>query len=302
MYHPASTTQDCTGTSPFAPPQMQNLQRQDSAMVVDALRKDPKEPMFLCPSPSSTHNGIAKIPYPTQIADPRACAWLDECKANSLRSTPILAWPCAALQPSDNDDAALSTEIVNPAAESFTAIECSSGASAGTALSVSSVAGIDTTAICRPTEEFPCPVLKTNEPWSYKTALPHDHDTPDHRDTSSRSSNKSTRLPHKLIERRYRDKMATQLKNLSAKLPALTSSFPCTEDAEDLPRCLKGPPKAAIVAAAIKHIDLLERELRETKAFVERLQEQVAGLQKLVKCDECSLLRYFESRKARDSG
>ncbi|KAM0705455.1 hypothetical protein Q7P35_006814 [Cladosporium inversicolor] len=302
MYHLASTTQDCTGTSLSAPPQMQNLQRQDSTMVVDVLHKHPKDSLVLCPSPPSTHSGIAKMPYPTQIADPRACAWLDECKANSLRSTPILAWPCAALQLSDNDDVALSTGIVNPAAESFTAMECSSGALAGTALSVSSFAGIDTMAICRPTEEFPYPVLKTNEPLSYETALPHDHDTPNHRNTSSRSSNKSTRLPHKLIERRYRDKMATQLNNLSAKLPALISSFPYTEDAEDLPRCLKGPPKAAIVAAAVKHIDLLERELRETKTFVERLQEQVAGLQKFVKCDECSLLRYFESRKAQDSG
>ncbi|KAM0703817.1 hypothetical protein Q7P35_009756 [Cladosporium inversicolor] len=281
---------------------MQNLQRKDSAMVVDVLHEFPKESLFWCPSPPSTHSGIAKIPYPTQIVDPRACPWLDQGKATSLRATPILAWPCIALQSSDNDDAALSTEIVNPAVEPFTAMEYSSGALAGTALSVSSVVGTDTTAICRPSEEFPCPELKPNEQWSYKIALLHDHDTSEHRHTSSRSSNKSTPLPHKLIERRYRDRMATQLDNLSAKLPALTSGFPCTEDAEDLPRCLKRPPKAAIVAAAIKHIDLLERELRETRTFVERLQEQVGGLQKLVKCDECSLLRCFESGKAQEIG
>jgi hypothetical protein len=97
------------------------------------------------------------------------------------------------------------------------------------------------------------------------------------------------------VERRYRDKMKAQLDSLYSKLPALKSSYPCTLEVEESPRTLKGPPKAVVIAGAVRYIEQLESELEESKLFVERLQKQVAGLQKLVKCDDCSLLRYFEN-------
>lgn len=117
------------------------------------------------------------------------------------------------------------------------------------------------------------------------------------RQTSPKLPGMPSRVPHKLVERRYRDKMKAHLDTLSSKIPAIQLSYPCAFDFEDSPGGLKGPPKAVIIAGAIKYIEELESEREETRLFIERLQGQVAGLQKLVKCDDCSLLRYFANAK-----
>lgn len=103
----------------------------------------------------------------------------------------------------------------------------------------------------------------------------------------------SNRTPHKIVERRYRDKMNAQLDILYSKLPALGSSFPCALEIEDSTASPKSPPKAVIISGAVRYIDQLENEHKETEAFIQRLQKQVTDLQKLVECDDCSLLRFF---------
>lgn len=127
------------------------------------------------------------------------------------------------------------------------------------------------------------------------TISPSDGPTSGDRQASLKSAGVSTRVPHKFVERRYRDKMKAHLDILCSKLPALKSSYPCTLEVEESPRTFKGPPKAAVIAGAVRYIEQLESELGESRLFVDRLQKQVAGLQKLVKCDDCSLLQYFES-------
>ncbi|KAK5126103.1 hypothetical protein LTR85_011458 [Meristemomyces frigidus] len=116
------------------------------------------------------------------------------------------------------------------------------------------------------------------------------------RQPSTTSPQKPSQTPHKLIERRYRLNINAHLDNLSQKLPALKDVYACTPlDIEDAGgRAVKGPPKATVIAAAAKYIERLESEKVKVNDFVKVLQEQVEGLQKLVHCDDCAVLRYIE--------
>lgn len=53
--------------------------------------------------------------------------------------------------------------------------------------------------------------------------------------------------------------------------------------------------KASAMAAAAKHIDDLDRDIAKKDDFVEALQEQIQGLQKLVSCDDCSIVRCLQA-------
>lgn len=70
-------------------------------------------------------------------------------------------------------------------------------------------------------------------------------------------------------------------------------------DIENAEHSLKGRSKASAIAAAAKHIECLERDNEDKAMFVETLQAQIEGLQKLVRCDDCAILRCLqESRVA----
>lgn len=125
--------------------------------------------------------------------------------------------------------------------------------------------------------------------------VPKGTSTVDSRRATPNQANTSTRIPHKVVERRYRDKMKDQMELLAAKVPAISLNYPSLGEVEDAPKSLRGPPKAVIIAGAVRYIERLEREHDEAQVLIERLQEQIVGLQKLVKCDDCSLLRYLES-------
>ncbi|KAK4543208.1 hypothetical protein LTR36_005758 [Oleoguttula mirabilis] len=105
-----------------------------------------------------------------------------------------------------------------------------------------------------------------------------------------------SQTPHKLVERRYRHNINAHLDKLSQKLPALRDVYACAPlDIEDSgARVVKAPPKATVIAAAAKYIERLESEKVKANDFVRALQEQVEGLQKLVRCDDCAVLRYLE--------
>ncbi|TKA83884.1 hypothetical protein B0A55_00123 [Friedmanniomyces simplex] len=111
---------------------------------------------------------------------------------------------------------------------------------------------------------------------------------------------KGRRLPHNLIERRYRDNLNHQIEVLRDELPTFKSIVACTADIED-PTALAGkwPSKAVVIAAAIQYIAQLEQERGKAITRNTLLCAQVEGLQKLVRCDDCSIVKYLEAMKPR---
>ncbi|KAK5700339.1 hypothetical protein LTR17_023014 [Elasticomyces elasticus] len=105
---------------------------------------------------------------------------------------------------------------------------------------------------------------------------------------------KSRRLPHNLIERRYRDNLNHQIEVLRDELPTFKSIVACTGDIETtISLGAKWPSKAVVIVAAVQYIALLEQERGQVNARNTLLCEQVEGLQKLVRCDDCSIVKYL---------
>ncbi|KAF2860729.1 hypothetical protein K470DRAFT_203755, partial [Piedraia hortae CBS 480.64] len=103
------------------------------------------------------------------------------------------------------------------------------------------------------------------------------------------------RLPHSVIERRYRDNLNRQLEMLRTKLPTLKDgSTPGPSEIEDSAVPPKFPTKAVIIGAAIRYIEQLEAERDRQNSRVRSLHDQVEGLQKLVRCEDCAILKYLE--------
>lgn len=102
------------------------------------------------------------------------------------------------------------------------------------------------------------------------------------------------RIPHTVIERRYRDNLNTQIETLRLSLPSLKNAYMHTTDLEDaLPPRL--PSKAMIIATASTYIKELEAERDQAVEVAASLQQQVADLQKLIQCNDCSILQYLQA-------
>jgi len=54
------------------------------------------------------------------------------------------------------------------------------------------------------------------------------------RRASTRAANRPPRLPHRVVERRYRDNLNSQIDTLSSKLPTLRDSVACSLDVDDV--------------------------------------------------------------------
>jgi hypothetical protein len=106
---------------------------------------------------------------------------------------------------------------------------------------------------------------------------------------------RSSRVSHSHIERRYRNNIKLHLDALTTKLPAMRDSYACTPDGEDSHHTIKGPSKALVIAAAVKHIENLESDTIETKKFITALQEQIEGLQSLVRDSDCAIRRHMQA-------
>jgi hypothetical protein len=57
----------------------------------------------------------------------------------------------------------------------------------------------------------------------------------------------------------------------------------------------KLPSKANVIAAALEYIHALEEEKARLAGEDAALREQVVGLQKLVRCEECPVIKHFNS-------
>lgn len=110
------------------------------------------------------------------------------------------------------------------------------------------------------------------------------------------SVTKRSREPHNLVERRYRENLNGQLELLRGCLPSNTTSSKdspqSSSDLEDGPSVGRAPSKAATIAGAREYIGQLREE-------VTLLREQVAGLQKLVRCEDCAIVNHLDSVQLR---
>ncbi|KAK3613053.1 hypothetical protein LTR22_028326, partial [Elasticomyces elasticus] len=130
----------------------------------------------------------------------------------------------------------------------------------------------------------------TQQPDSMTTSLPTSADS-SQRTSTKRSAggelvrSKSRRLPHNLIERRYRDNLNHQIDILRDELPTFKAVVACNaadiEDTIASPLAGKWPSKAVVIAAAIQYIGLLEQQRGQAMSRNTLLCGQVAGLQKL---------------------
>ncbi|EME48518.1 hypothetical protein DOTSEDRAFT_39855 [Dothistroma septosporum NZE10] len=102
------------------------------------------------------------------------------------------------------------------------------------------------------------------------------------------------RVPHNLVERRYRDNLNNQIEALRLTLPSLRDAQPCLDALED-PSGPRMPSKAVIISTAAIYIRETENERARLLAANTALQEQVRSLQKLVGCDDCSILQYLNA-------
>ncbi|KAF2166379.1 hypothetical protein M409DRAFT_66821 [Zasmidium cellare ATCC 36951] len=103
------------------------------------------------------------------------------------------------------------------------------------------------------------------------------------------------RIPHTIIERRYRDNLNTQIETLRLSLPSLKNAYVCSPDVEDSALPPRLPSKAMIIATAATYIKEVEAERNAAFESVRELQAQVGDLQRLVSCGDCSILQYLQA-------
>jgi hypothetical protein len=111
----------------------------------------------------------------------------------------------------------------------------------------------------------------------------------------SASAGQPSRMSHSQVERRYRNTIKFHLDILITKLPALKEIRASTPDAEESNCTIKGPSKALVIASAVKHIESLESNNAECKRFIRALQEQIEGLQNLVRDSDCAVRHHLQA-------
>ena len=110
------------------------------------------------------------------------------------------------------------------------------------------------------------------------------------------SSVQRRRVPHHVVERRYRDNLNGQIEALRTCIPSLAvDECSIMSDVEDGPLPTKLPSKASVIATAQTYIKELEEQQVRLLSDAGALRGQVAGLQKLVRCEDCSVVQYVNS-------
>lgn len=104
------------------------------------------------------------------------------------------------------------------------------------------------------------------------------------------SAAKRRRLPHHVIERRYRDNLNGQIEAL--RLVVGPNADGQSEDVED-GAFTKAPSKAEVIASATDYIKDLLQTVERLQAQEKALKEQVQGLERLVRCEDCEVLKYL---------
>ena len=295
--HFGNTLCRCPEISSVEQPERQRLHRHDSPVATNGLHQGSRTFSTSCPMLPLVHSATVEKSSTAQSAGNLSAFSNPQGQTASSRVrglTGHLAAPDSAAR----HNAVVSTEnVLDTGTGTFT------GFSSGPPLATSALSATNafSARVCSPSEVSPDSSRTPAGRCPDATTSPSEDTIFEDREAALKPAGVPTRVPHKLVERRYRDKVKAQLDVLYSRIPALKLSYPCILEIEGSPRSLKGAPKAVVIAGAVRYIEQLESELKESRLFVERLQEQVTGLQKLVKCDDCSLLRYFESAKTQSA-
>ncbi|SMY24406.1 unnamed protein product [Zymoseptoria tritici ST99CH_1A5] len=122
--------------------------------------------------------------------------------------------------------------------------------------------------------------------------------------STEQSSGRARRVPHNLVERRYRDNLNHQIESLRLALPTLRDARPSapvsangsssnTEQDDGAAAGPRMPSKAVIISTAANYIKDLETEREHLLSATKALQDQVYSLQKVVSREDCSMIGYF---------
>ncbi|KAK5203149.1 bHLH/Zip transcription factor [Exophiala xenobiotica] len=96
---------------------------------------------------------------------------------------------------------------------------------------------------------------------------------------------------HSVIERRYRDNLNGKITHLHRTLQAAEANSRLTGFEGQYSDPGRRVRKCDIMSTAIHYVHQSEVEIRHMTEEIQRLQERVRGLEKLVKCEDCTLLQ-----------
>jgi hypothetical protein len=107
------------------------------------------------------------------------------------------------------------------------------------------------------------------------------------------SSKPKARVPHNQVEKKYRENVNAQLEALRRVVPSQNQSSFDGADIEDIGgSSARQPSKAAVLASATSYIRQLEKDNARMIEEMAALKTQNETLQSLVKCEDCSLMKY----------
>lgn len=109
-------------------------------------------------------------------------------------------------------------------------------------------------------------------------------DSPKH-DKKAKSKPVDPKQAHSLVEKRYRE-------NLNAKISELHNVLLSTPDGSPSETCQTR--KSEILQTAIDYVNQTQLEMRHMTNDIDRLNARVRALEKVVRCEDCSLLKGFD--------
>jgi hypothetical protein len=107
-----------------------------------------------------------------------------------------------------------------------------------------------------------------------------------------------SRVPHNQVEKKYRENVNAQLDALRRVVPSQNQTGFDGLDMEDLGSASaagRQPSKAAVLSSATAYIRQLEKDNARMLEEMDALKVQNRTLQSLVKCEDCSLMKYASS-------
>ncbi|KAL1306937.1 hypothetical protein AAFC00_005578 [Neodothiora populina] len=111
---------------------------------------------------------------------------------------------------------------------------------------------------------------------------------------TANSGCKEKRLPHHVIERRYRENLNSQIESLRAAVPSTSACL--TLDMEDIGNANGGSAirplsKAAVIAHAAEYMRQLAAQNEEVERMNRELRVTVEALRRLVNCEDCGVVQ-----------
>lgn len=111
---------------------------------------------------------------------------------------------------------------------------------------------------------------------------------------SANTGVKEKRLPHHVIERRYRENLNSQIESLRAAVPSTSSCL--TLDMEDIgsnnvTSAIRPMSKAAVIAHAAEYMQQLAAQNEEVERMNRELRVTVEALRRLVNCEDCGVVQ-----------